>query len=719
MKSIKKSFAFGQHTVTLETGEIARQADGAVLVTMDDTVVLVTCVARKDAKPGQAFFPLTVDYQEKTYAAGRIPGGFFKREGRPSEKEILTSRLIDRPLRPLFPDGFFNEVQVIATVLSINPEVDSDIPAMLGASAAVTLSGLPFEGPIGAARVGYIDGQYILNPTKTELETSKLNLVVAGTEQAVLMVESEANELSEEVMLGAVVFGHEQMQAAIRMINELADEGGKDDWDWEAAKPDAALVDKIKALAENDLNEAYRMKSKSVRSTRLDEINKRVMEACVENVDVPADANVVRGILENIEAGIVRGQILNGEPRIDGRNTRTVRPISIRPTLLPRVHGSVLFTRGETQAIVTTTLGTGQDEQRIDALQGEYTERFMMHYNFPPFSTGETGRVGSPKRREIGHGRLAKRALLAVLPTKEEFAYTLRVVSEITESNGSSSMATVCGGCLALMDAGVPLKGHVAGIAMGLIKDGGRFAVLTDILGDEDHLGDMDFKVAGTDRGVTALQMDIKITGITTEIMKVALEQAREGRMHILGIMKQAVPGPRVEMSNYAPRIIKMKINPDKIREVIGKGGSVIQALTRETGTTIDIEDDGTISIACLSQEAGQAAVDRIKAITAEVEVGKVYEGPVLRLLDFGAIVQLLPGKDGLLHISQIAHERVNQVSDYLKEGQIVKVKVLEADDKGRVRLSRKALLDPPQRKEEAPQPPPAEAQQAASQPPQ
>ena len=710
MKSIKKTFPFGNHQVTLETGEIARQADGAVLVTMDDTVVLVTCVGRRDVKVGQDFFPLTVDYQEKTYAAGRIPGGFFKREGRPSEKEILTSRLIDRPLRPLFPSGFYNEVQVIATVLSINPEVDSDIPAMIGASAAVTLSGIPFEGPIGAARVGYIDGQYILNPTKTELETSKLNLVVAGTETAVLMVESEANELSEEVMLGAVMFGHEQMQAAIKAINELADEGGKDDWEWEAKPSDAGLIDKIRAIAENDLNDAYRLKSKSHRQEKLEDIKRRVLDECVVNAEVPADSNVARGILKEMEAKIVRGQILNGEPRIDGRNTRTVRPISIRPTLLPRVHGSVLFTRGETQAIVTTTLGTGQDEQRIDALQGEYTERFMMHYNFPPFSTGETGRVGSPKRREIGHGRLAKRALLAVLPTKEEFGYTLRVVSEITESNGSSSMASVCGGCLALMDAGVPLKGHVAGIAMGLIKDGGRFAVLTDILGDEDHLGDMDFKVAGTDRGITALQMDIKITGITREIMKVALDQAREGRMHILNIMKQAVPAPRVEMSNYAPRIIKMKINPDKIREVIGKGGSVIQALTRETGTTIDIEDDGTISIACLSAEAGEDAMNRIKAITAEVEVGKVYEGPVLRLLDFGAIVQLLPGKDGLLHISQIAHERVNAVSDYLKEGQIVKVKVLEADDKGRVRLSRKALLDPPPRREEAPPSTPAES---------
>ncbi len=699
MKPIKKTFAFGRHQVTLETGEIARQADGAVLVTMDDTVVLVAVTARKDVKPGQDFFPLTVDYQEKTYAAGRIPGGFFKREGRPSEKEILTCRLIDRPLRPLFPDGFYNEVQVVATVLSINPEVDSDIPAMIGASAAVTLAGIPFDGPIGAARVGYLDGEYILNPTKTELETSQLNLVVAGTEQAVLMVESEASELPEDVMLGAVVYGHEQMQAAIRAINELADEGGKDDWDWAPAQTDPALVEKIRALAETDIAEAYRVKSKAVRQEKLEDVKKKVLDACVVNADPPADGNVVRGILKDMESKIVRGQILNGEPRIDGRDTRTVRPISIRPTLLPRVHGSVLFTRGETQAIVTATLGTGQDEQIIDALQGEYTERFMLHYNFPPYSTGETGRVGVPKRREIGHGRLAKRALLAVLPSKEEFSYTLRVVSEITESNGSSSMASVCGGCLALMDAGVPLKSHVAGIAMGLIKEGSRFAVLTDILGDEDHLGDMDFKVAGTDKGVTALQMDIKINGITKEIMKVALDQAREGRMHILGLMKSAVPGPRHELSTYAPRVIKIKINPDKIRDVIGKGGSVIQALTRETGTTIDIEDDGTVSIACLSQEAGDAAKKRIELITADVEVGRVYEGPVIRLLDFGAIVQLLPGKDGLLHISQIAHERVNAVSDYLKEGQVVKVKVLEADDKGRVRLSRKALLDPPARR--------------------
>ena len=703
MKPIKKTFAFGRHQVTLETGEIARQADGAVLVTMDDTVVLVAVTARKEVKPGQDFFPLTVDYQEKTYAAGRIPGGFFKREGRPSEKEILTSRLIDRPLRPLFPDGFYNEVQVVATVLSINPEVDSDIPAMIGASAAVTLAGIPFDGPIAAARVGYLNGEYVLNPTKTELETSQLDLVVAGTEQAVLMVESEANELPEDVMLGAVVFGHDQMQSAIRAINELADEGGRDDWDWEPKAPDTALVEKIRGIAESAVADAYRTKSKSVRSEKLDDIKRRVLEACVEQADPPADSNTVRSILKDMEAKVVRGQILNGEPRIDGRDTRTVRPISIRPTLLPRVHGSVLFTRGETQAIVTATLGTGQDEQRIDALQGEFTERFMLHYNFPPYSTGETGRVGSPKRREIGHGRLAKRALVAVLPPKEEVSYTLRVVSEITESNGSSSMASVCGGCLAMMDAGVPLKSHVAGIAMGLIKDGGRFAVLTDILGDEDHLGDMDFKVAGTERGVTALQMDIKINGITKEIMKVALDQAKDGRLHILGIMKAAVPGPRNELSTYAPRVIKIKINPDKIRDVIGKGGSVIQALTRETGTTIDIEDDGTVSIACLSAEAGEEAKRRIEMITADVEVGRIYEGPVIRLLDFGAIIQLLPGKDGLLHISQIAHERVNAVSDYLKEGQIVKVKVMEADDKGRVRLSRKVLLEPPARRDEQP----------------
>ncbi len=702
MKAIKKSFQFGRHTVTLETGEIARQADGAVLVSMDDTVVLVTCVARTDVKQGQDFFPLTVDYQEKTFAAGKIPGGFFKREGRPSEKEILTSRLIDRPLRPLFPDGFYNEVQIIATVLSSNPEVDSDIPAMIGASAAVTLSGLPFEGPIGAARVGYIDGQYVINPTKTELETSLLDLVVAGTETAVLMVESEAHELPEDVMLGAVMFGHQAFQAAINSILELADEAGKDPWDWKAPVPPQSLIDQINAMAANDINEAFRIKSKSTRSQKLDDIKNRVVAALCTDAEGAPDKNAVTAQLFNIEAKTVRGQILNGEPRIDGRDTRTVRPISIRPSVLPRTHGSVLFTRGETQAIVVATLGTLKESQKIDALQGEYTDRYMFHYNFPPYSTGETGRVGSPKRREIGHGRLAKRSLIAVLPSEAEFGYSMRVVSEITESNGSSSMASVCGGCLALMDAGVPIKSHVAGVAMGLIKEGNRFAVLTDILGDEDHLGDMDFKVAGTEKGITALQMDIKITGITKEIMDVALKQAREGRMHILGLMKLAVPAARGALSQYAPQIIKIKINPDKIRDVIGKGGSVIQAITKETGTQIDIDDNGNISIACVSSEAGAAAKKRIEDIVMDVEVGKTYEGPVLRLLDFGAIVQLLPGKDGLLHISQIAHERVNAVADHLKEGQIVKVKVLEADEKGRVRLSMKALTEAPARQPRA-----------------
>ena len=699
MKAIKKSFPYGRHTVTLETGEIARQADGAVLVSMDDTVVLVTCVARNEVKQGQDFFPMTVDYQEKTFAAGKIPGGFFKREGRPSEKEILTCRLIDRPLRPLFPDGFYNEVQIIATVLSSDPEIDSDIPAMIGASAAVMLSGLPFEGPIGAARVGYIDGQYILNPTKTELDTtSQLNLVVAGTETAVLMVESEASELPEDVMLGAVMFGHEAQQAAINAILELADEAGKDPWQWTAPTHPQALIDKISEMAGNDINEAFRIKSKSTRSQKLDEIKNRVVTSLCTAAEGAPDKNTVTSLLFNIEAKSVRSQILNGEPRIDGRDTRTVRPISIRPSVLPRTHGSVLFTRGETQAIVVATLGTLKESQIIDALQGEYHDRYMFHYNFPPYSTGETGRVGSPKRREIGHGRLAKRALVAVLPTEAEFGYSMRVVSEITESNGSSSMASVCGGCLALMDAGVPIKAHVAGVAMGLIKEGNRFAVLTDILGDEDHLGDMDFKVAGTEKGITALQMDIKITGITKEIMDVALKQAKDGRMHILGLMKQAVPAPRGALSQYAPQIIKIKINPDKIREVIGKGGSVIQAITKETGTQIDIDDNGNISIACVSAEAGAAAKKRIEDIVMDVEIGKTYEGPVLRLLDFGAIVQLLPGKDGLLHISQIAHERVNAVADHLKEGQIVKVKVLEADDKGRVRLSMKALTEAPPR---------------------
>ena len=695
MNHVRKTFQMGRHQVTLETGEIARQADGAVMVTMEDTVVLVTCVAQKSAKAGQDFFPLTVDYQERFYAGGRIPGGFFKREGRPTEKETLTSRLIDRPLRPLFPEGFYNEVQIIATVMSSNNEIDSDIPAMIGASAAVALAGIPFNGPIGAARVGYADGQYILNPTATELTTSQMNLVVAGTSEAVLMVESEATELSEDVMLGAVVFGHQQMQAAIDAINELADEAGKEPWDWQPPARDEDLVARIEGMALGDLREAYRIRAKQARTERIGEIRAKVLEAVL-----PADANAdtqnrIKNLFGDLEARIVRTQILDGDPRIDGRDTRTVRPITVRVGVLPRTHGSALFTRGETQALVVATLGTGRDEQIIDALQGEYKERFMLHYNFPPYSTGETGRVGSPKRREIGHGRLAKRALVATLPSAEEFGYTLRVVSEITESNGSSSMASVCGGSLALMDAGVPVKAHTAGVAMGLIKEGNRFAVLTDILGDEDHLGDMDFKVAGTDRGVTALQMDIKITGITKEIMQVALAQAKEARMHILRIMKQAVPDARSELSTYAPRIITMKINPEKIRDVIGKGGAVIRALTEETGTTIDIQDDGTVSIACLSSEAGALAKKRIEELTANVEVGKVYEGTVLKLLDFGAIVSVLPGRDGLLHISQIANERVNAVADYLKEGQQVKVKVLEADEKGRLRLSMKALLEP------------------------
>ncbi len=692
---IRKSIPFGRHTLTLETGEIARQAHGAVMATLDDTCVLVTVVGNREAKAGQDFLPLTVDYQERTYAAGKIPGGFFKREGRPSEKETLTCRLIDRPIRPLFPDGFYNEVQVIATVVSSNNEIDSDIPALIGASAALALSGIPFNGPIGAARVAYLNGEYILNPTATELKASQLNLVVAGTRQAVLMVESEAAELSEEIMLGAVVFGHEQMQPVIGMINELADEAGKPLWDWTPPVKDQALVNKLAAIAEAGLQEAYRTRQKQSRSEQVSALQAQVLKQLVQQEGAePPDENLVRTIFSDLEAKIVRGQVLNGEPRIDGRDTRTVRPISIRTGVLPRAHGSGLFTRGETQALAVATLGTARDEQIIDALQGEYTERFMLHYNMPPYATGETGRVGSPKRREIGHGRLAKRALVAVLPTPEEFAYSMRVVSEVTESNGSSSMATVSGGCLALMDAGVPMKAHVAGIAMGLIKEGNRFAVLSDILGDEDHLGDMDFKVAGTDRGVTALQMDIKIQGITKEIMQVALNQAREGRMHILSLMKQALESPRPEISVYAPRMIVIKIKPEKIRDVIGKGGAVIRAITEETGTTIDIAEDGTVTIACVSSEGGLAAKKRIEEITAEVEVGRVYEGTVLKLLDFGAIVSVLPGKDGLLHISQIAEERVKNVSDHLKEGQSVRVKVLEADEKGRLRLSMKAVAE-------------------------
>lgn len=695
---VTKTFQYGQHQVTLETGEIARQASGAVMVSVEDTVILATVVARKEAKPGQDFFPLTVDYIEKTYAAGRIPGGFFKREGKPSEKETLTSRLIDRPIRPLFPEGYLNEVQVIIHVLSVNPEIDPDIPAMIGASAALSLAGIPFNGPVGAARVGYIDGQYVLNPTTSQLKSSQLDLVVAGTETAVLMVESEADQLSEEVMLGAVVFGHEQSKAVIEAIHALVRDGGKPEVQWTAPAKNEALIARVAQLAEGPLREAYQTKDKQARTEKLKAVSAQVNEALVAeaaaNNGVAADAAEVGSILFDLEAKIVRSQILEGEPRIDGRDTRTVRPISIRTGVLPRTHGSALFTRGETQALVIATLGTARDEQKIDGLLGEYSDRFMLHYNMPPFATGETGRVGTPKRREIGHGRLAKRALIAALPAADEFSYSVRLVSEITESNGSSSMASVCGGCLALMDAGVPMKAHVAGIAMGLIKEGNKFAVLTDILGDEDHLGDMDFKVAGTANGITALQMDIKIQGITKEIMQVALEQAKEGRHHILGKMQEAVPAGRAELSDFAPRLITIKINPEKIRDVIGKGGAVIRALTEETGTQIDISDEGVVTIASVDASAGQEAKRRIEELTASVEVGKVYEGTVLKLLDFGAIVQVLPGKDGLLHISQIANERVNAVADYLKEGQQVRVKVLETDDRGRLKLSMKAAAE-------------------------
>ena len=692
-----KTFQYGQHTVTLETGEIARQAAAAVKVSMGDTVVLVAVTANKEVKAGQDFFPLTVDYLERTYAAGKIPGGFFKREGKQSEKEILTSRLIDRPIRPLFPEGFYHDIQVVAMVVSVDPEIDSDIPAMIGASAALVLSGVPFAGPIGAARVGYLDGEYVLNPTKTQLEKSQLDLVVAGTAQAVLMVESEADILPEDVMLGAVVYGHEQMQAVIKAINELADEVNPEVWDWKAPEPNAELVAKVKEIAGAAIAEAFKIRSKQARGAKIAEAWAAVQAALInEDTDTLA-ANEIKGIFKHLEADVVRSQILNGQPRIDGRDTRTVRPINIQTGVLPRTHGSALFTRGETQALAVATLGTSRDEQIIDALSGEYTDRFMLHYNFPPYSTGECGRMGAPKRREIGHGRLAKRALLAVLPSPEEVSYTMRVVSEITESNGSSSMASVCGGCLSLLSAGVPLKAHVAGIAMGLILEGNKFAVLTDILGDEDHLGDMDFKVAGTTDGVTALQMDIKIQGITKEIMQIALAQAKEARLHILGQMKEAVQGPQ-ELSQHAPRLFTMKINQDKIRDVIGKGGETIRALTAETGTEINIAEDGTITIAAVSADSVEAAKKRIEEITAEVEVGKVYDGTVVKILDnnVGAIVSVMPGKDGLVHISQIAHERVKDVNDYLKVGQSVKVKALEVDDRGRVRLSIKALIEAP-----------------------
>jgi polyribonucleotide nucleotidyltransferase len=692
---VTKSFQWGSHTVTLETGEIARQSGGAVIVNIDDTVVLATVVASKGAKPGQDFFPLTVDYIEKTYAAGKIPGSFFKREAKPSEHETLTSRLIDRPIRPLFPEGFFNEVHVVIHTLSLNPEVDADIAAMIGTSAALAISGIPFAGPIGAARVGYVNGEYVLNPGQTARQMSDLNLVVAGTESAVLMVESEALQLSEEVMLGAVVFGHEQSKTAINAIHELVRDAGKPVWDWQPPAKDEGFINKVNGLAEEKIRAAYQIRSKQARTHALREATGAVM-ADLKEEGVEFDPVKVEAMLFDVEAKIVRSQILAGEPRIDGRDTRTVRPIEIRHGVLPRTHGSALFTRGETQALVVTTLGTERDAQRIDALMGEYEDRFMFHYNMPPFATGEVGRMGSTKRREIGHGRLAKRALVACLPSKDEFPYTMRVVSEITESNGSSSMASVCGGCLSLMDAGVPMKAHVAGIAMGLIKEGNRFAVLTDILGDEDHLGDMDFKVAGTTNGITALQMDIKIQGITREIMQVALAQAKEARMHILGKMQETMAEAKTEVSNFAPRLFTMKINPEKIRDVIGKGGSVIRALTEETGTQIDIAEDGTITIASTDPAKAEDAKRRIEQITAEVEIGKVYEGPITKLLDFGALVNLLPGKDGLLHISQIAHERVERVGDYLSEGQIVRVKVLETDEKGRVKLSMKALLDRP-----------------------
>ena len=691
----KKTIQWGQHTLTLETGEVARQASGAVMVTMDDTVVLATVVGQKNAKPGQDFFPLTVDYVEKFYAAGRIPGGFFKREGRPTEKEILTCRLIDRPLRPLFPDGFYNEVQIIIHVLSSNPEVDSDIPAMIGASAALAISGIPFNGPIGACRVGYVDGQYVLNPNASQLPDSKLDLVVAGTDGAVMMVESEANQLPEDVMLGAVVYGHDQMQAVIKAIDELVEIAGKPEWDWQAPARDESLFARVTELAEADMRAAYALRNKQERTQKIRAVESAAAAKIAEEHAAAGkgapDSNTVGNILYDLQSKIVRSRILSGEPRIDGRDTRTVRPISIRTGVLPRSHGSALFTRGETQALVVATLGTARDEQIIDAITGEYRERFMLQYNMPPFATGETGRFGAPKRREVGPGRLAKRALAALIPPVTEFAYSLRVVSEITESNGSSSMASVCGGCLALMDAGVPIDKHIAGIAMGLIKDGNRFAVLTDILGDEDHLGDMDFKVAGTDAGITALQMDIKIQGITKEIMQVALAQAREARLHILEKMKAAIGGARAELSDFAPRMYTMKINPERIRDVIGKGGATIRAITEETGTTIDIKDTGDITIAAIDAEAAARARKRIEDLTAEVEMGKVYEGTVLKLLEFGAIVQILPGRDGLLHISQIANERVEKVADYVKEGQVIRVKVIEADDKGRLRLSMKA----------------------------
>lgn len=694
MNPIKKTFQYGAHQVTLETGEIARQASGAVIVSMADTVVFVTVVGSKTADPGRGFFPLTVDYQEKTYAAGRIPGGFFKREGRPSEKETLTCRLIDRPIRPLFPKGFMSEVQVVANVISSNPEVDADILALLGTSAALAISGIPFSGPIGAARVGYLDGEYVLNPTLTQTAESELDLVVAGTKNAVLMVESEAKCLSEEVMLGSVVFGHEQMQAAIQAIEELAAEVGVETWEWQAPEADESLAQKVADQSASAITEGYAVADKMDRQNKLGEVRDSIVAALVTDAeDSPAEGDV-RGAISKLEKSIVRGRIIAGEKRIDGRDTATVRPITVRTGVLPRTHGSALFTRGETQALVVTTLGTGRDAQLIDAIEGTYKENFMMHYNFPPSSVGETGRVGSPKRREIGHGRLAKRGVQAVMPHLDDFPYVIRAVSEITESNGSSSMASVCGASLALMDAGVPLQAPVAGIAMGLIKEGDDFAVLSDILGDEDHLGDMDFKVAGTTDGVSALQMDIKIDGITTEIMQQALDQAKEGRLHILGEMGKVLSASREEMSEYAPRLITIRIDPEKIRDVIGKGGATIRAITEETGATIEVDDDGVVKIASVEKAAGEEARRRVEQVTAEVEVGVIYEGKVAKIMDFGAFVNILPGKDGLVHISQISDERVENVTDKLSEGDVVKVKVLEVDRQGRIRLSMKAITE-------------------------
>jgi polyribonucleotide nucleotidyltransferase len=685
---VSKSFPYGSNTVTIQTGEMARQAGGAVRVSMGDTVVLVTAVAKSTATPGRDFFPLTVNYVEKHYAAGRIPGGFFKREGRPTEKETLTSRLIDRPIRPLFPDGFYNDVQVVATVLSVDPEIDPDIPSLLGASAALAISGLPFNGPIGAARVGWKDGKYLLNPTNKDLTTSDLHLVVAGTENAVLMVESEAKGLSEEVMLGSVVFGHEQMQIAIKAIKEIVAEAGKPRWTWQPTADDPDLVSAVALHAQAALGQAYTITEKLQRQSRVKEIKEQTTTTLTGGESPKWNEDQVDTVLHKLESNIVRQRVLNGEPRIDGRDAKTVRPITVKVGVLPRTHGSALFTRGETQALVVTTLGTGRDSQIIDGLEGERREPFMLHYNFPPFSVNETGMMGSPKRREIGHGNLARRGVQAVMPDMETFPYVIRVVSEILESNGSSSMASVCGTVLSLMDAGVPVKAPVAGVAMGLVLEGSRFKVLTDILGDEDHLGDMDFKVAGTKDGVTALQMDIKVEGVTPEIMRVALDQAREGRLHILAEMNKVIREPREKMSEWAPSIITLKIDPEKIRDVIGKGGAVIRQITEETGTTIDIENDGTVKIASVSGAAGREALRRIELITADVEVGRIYEGKVARLMDFGAFVTILPGRDGLVHISQISNERVERVSDKLKEGDVVRVKVLEVDRQGRIRLS-------------------------------